>query len=234
MITLLLATRNAHKVNEIREILGNGISCLCLEDFPDAPHVCEDGKTFAENATKKATVLAVWLQAVSAAAARPAHYPDFVLADDSGLEVDALNGAPGVHSARFAATSPGEGNSSDRDNLAKLLRLLQDVPVANRGARFRCVLALTPIKTLNVQDTLSKSQTTLFTGTCEGRIAFAPTGTGGFGYDPAFIPTGYEQSFAELGDLGNNIKNQLSHRARALAQLKGWLDGLKSTEKRSI
>jgi XTP/dITP diphosphohydrolase len=224
MITLLLATRNAHKVHEIRDILGNGISCHCLEDFPDAPHVCEDGKTFAENAAKKATVLAVWLKAVGAAATRAGYYPDFVLADDSGLEVDALNGAPGVLSARFAAIDRAEGNSSDTDNLNKLLQLLEDVPVEKRSGRFRCVLALTPVvpspsgKLLSARE--FEAQTSLFEGACEGRIAFGPRGKGGFGYDPIFIPMGYEQSFAELGDL---VKNGLSHRARALAQLKASL-----------
>jgi len=236
MITLLLATRNAHKVNEIRDILGSGINCRSLDDFPDAPPVREDGTTFAENAAKKATGLAQWLRVVSAAGLQGARLPDFILADDSGLEVDALNGAPGVHSARFAASLHTEGNSSDKDNLAKLLRLLENVPLENRGARFRCVLALTPIQRLTAPgaSSLSQSETTLFTGTCEGRIAFARRGTGGFGYDPAFIPTGYEQSFAELGELGNNIKNRLSHRAMALAKLRQWLDALKSTGKRWI
>jgi XTP/dITP diphosphohydrolase len=152
----------------------------------------------------------------------------FVLADDSGLEVDALNGAPGVHSARFAALdSGGEGNSKDSDNNAKLLRLLADVPSEKRTARFRCVIALTPLEDAigNTQPAASpvcyadeqELQTEIFDGTCEGRIEFAPRGQGGFGYDPLFIPNGFEQSFAELGE---GVKNNLSHRSKALAKLK--------------
>jgi len=195
-----------------------------LDDFPEAPLVHEDGDTFAQNATKKAVWLATWLSIPGPAGRQP----NFVLADDSGLEVDALNGAPGVHSARFAATDRAEGNSSDTDNLNKLLHLLKSVPVEKRSARFRCVLALTPaaksptgklpaIEELEVQ-------TRLFDGACEGRIAFFPRGKGGFGYDPIFIPVGYEQSFAELGELGDNFKNEFSHRAKALGKLKQWLD----------
>jgi XTP/dITP diphosphohydrolase len=147
--------------------------------------------------------------------------PNFVLADDSGLEVDALNGAPGVHSARFAALDRSAdhrsaGNSLDTDNTAKLLRLLKDVPLEKRTARFRCVLALAQSE--NPKSEIQNPQ--LFDGVCEGRIGFAPRGSNGFGYDPLFIPTGYEQSFAELGE---EVKNRLSHRARALAKLRDYL-----------
>src|ERR1051325_10144783 len=139
MTTLLLATRNAHKIAEIRAILGAEFKYLSLKDFSNAPQVIEDAKTFAGNATKKAVTLANWI-AVTRAESRV-----FVLADDSGLEVDALNGAPGVHSARFAAHDRHEtGNSADAENSAKLLKLLHDVPPEKRAARFRCVLALTP------------------------------------------------------------------------------------------
>ncbi len=143
MITLLIATRNAHKAGEIHAILGGGFRLLTLTDFPTAPTVVEDAPTFAGNATKKAVELAKWL-----AGSQPSTLnlqPLFVLADDSGLEVDALNGAPGVHSARFAAAdSAKSGNTPDADNNAKLLRLLEDVPVEKRTARFHCVLALVP------------------------------------------------------------------------------------------
>src|SRR2546429_8920453 len=113
-----------------------------MQAFPTAPMVIEDAPTFAGNATKKAVELARWISGATAFS----HRPDFVLADDSGLEVDALNGAPGVHSARFAALDAGaQGNSADADNNAKLLRLLKDVPPEKRTARFRCVIAVTPV-----------------------------------------------------------------------------------------
>ena len=149
----------------------------------------------------------------------------FVLADDSGLEVDALNGAPGVHSARFAALDTGTpGNSPTDQNNAKLLRLLKDVAAPGRTARFRCVVALTPAS-LPTSSTSSlirhsdelKAQTELFEGVCDGWIGFEPRGGGGFGYDPLFVPAAYKQTFAELGE---DVKNTLSHRAKALARVK--------------
>ena len=138
-----------------------------------------------------------------------------MLADDSGLEVDALNGEPGVRSARFAA-GPGEtsGNSSDNANNAKLLRLLENVSAEKRTGRFRCLLALTSVARAGRIE--SEFTTLIVDGACEGRIAFSPSGAGGFGYDPLFIPDGYQVSFAELG---SEIKNKLSHRARALEKL---------------
>ena len=145
MRSLLVATRNAHKVGEIRAILAGQFDCVSLEQLSGAPEVLEDAGTFAGNATKKAVQLAKWISANSAALD---HSPGltWVLADDSGLEVDALDGAPGVHSARFASLDPGNaGNSSSADNNAKLLRLLKDVPLEKRTARFRCVLAVTPV-----------------------------------------------------------------------------------------
>jgi XTP/dITP diphosphohydrolase len=222
--TLFIATRNAHKVGEIRAILGAGFDYLSLSDFPGAPAVVEDAATFGGNATKKAVELARWL--ASAAASRFTFHASraFVLADDSGLEVDALDGSPGVHSARFAALDSGEGgNSTDADNIVKLLRLLKDVPAEKRTARFRCVVALTPIIAAGARasspvcdaDEL-ELQTELFDGVCEGRIGFAPRGTKGFGYDPLFVPNGFEQTFAEIGEA---TKNRLSHRAGALLKL---------------
>ena len=220
MITLLLATRNAHKIEEIRAIIGQAYAYLSLKDLPDAPEAIEDAGTFAGNATKKSIALAKWTQ-------HSIRHTQglYVLADDSGLEVDALHGAPGVHSARFAALDSGQsGNSSDAQNREKLLRLLQDVPPGRRTARFRCVLALTPVPEPQKQSTSpvceadeSELATELFEGACEGQIGFAPRGQGGFGYDPLFVPDGYEQTFAELGE---EIKNEMSHRAQALAKLK--------------
>ncbi len=204
MTTLIIATRNAHKVGEIRAILGGQFQFLTLNDFSDAPKVIEDADTFAGNATKKATELTKWLAVKNSR-------PDLVLADDSGLEVDALNGAPGVYSARFAALDKSE-NSSDTDNNKKLLRLLKDVPTEKRIARFRCVIALAKI---HVPSSVSHPQ--IFDGTCEGKIISAPRGQNGFGYDPLFVPDGFTQTFAELGE---DVKNKISHRARALEKLK--------------
>jgi XTP/dITP diphosphohydrolase len=220
MTTLIIATRNAHKVEEIRGILGDQFEFRTLRDFPDAPTVVEDANTFAGNATKKAVELARFLSTFNL---QPS--TTFVLADDSGLEVDALNGAPGVHSARFAALdSDATGNSSDAENNAKLLRLLKGVPVERRSARFRCVIALTPLFPLAAQASSPvcaadehELVTELFDGACEGRILFAPSGAKGFGYDPLFVPDGFEQSFAELGD---EVKNRISHRAKALEKLR--------------
>ena len=145
-----------------------------------------------------------------------------VLADDSGLEVDALNGAPGVHSARFAAmdseSSAGAAqNSTDADNNAKLLRLLQ-WEQDKRAARFRCILSLIAVKP--PQPSLAGH---LFEGVCEGRIALQPSGQGGFGYDPLFIPYGHQLSFAELGP---EVKNQISHRAQALKRMRKAIENL--------
>ncbi len=230
MITLVIATRNRHKVEEIRAILGNGFDFKTLTDFPNAPKVIEDADTFSGNATKKAVELARWLGSqILNPQSSILNAPAFVLADDSGLEVDALSGAPGVHSARFAALDAhAEGNTPDADNNAKLLRLLHDVPIEKRTARFRCVIALTPIIT-TASETASpvctaderELQTLLFDGACEGRIQFTASGAKGFGYDPLFVPTGFGQSFAELGE---DTKNRMSHRAMALEKLRAWFD----------
>jgi len=212
MTDILIATRNAHKVEEIRGILGANFRVTSQIDFPDAAAVVEDAATFAGNAAKKAEGLAAWLELQPVPAKLDRSF--YVLADDSGLEVDALGGAPGVHSARFAAAdASGTTNSSDAANNAKLLRLLEGVPSEGRTARFRCVLALAA----------RGKPTLLFDGHCEGRIAFAAAGMGGFGYDPLFVPDGCAQSFAELGE---EVKNTISHRARALAQLRQFLDSV--------
>jgi len=201
-LRLYAATTSQGKLRDFRtaaETFG-----LTIETLPNLGTVTapkEDGETFLANAT---------LKAVYYSRLAPG---ELVLADDSGLEVDALGGAPGVHSARFAAVEPaGADNSSDSDNNAKLLRLLEAVPLAQRTARFRCVLALTPV--------VETGGTLFFDGVCEGRIALAPNGAAGFGYDPLFVPEGLTQSFAELGD---SVKNQLSHRARALQNLRQFL-----------
>ncbi len=215
MKKILIATRNAHKVQEIRAILGGQFQFLTLNDFPNAPKVIEDKDTFAGNAAKKSGELADWI-------AKKETAPDFVLADDSGLEVDALDGAPGVYSARFAAMDSKE-NAPDTDNNSKLLRLLKDEE--KRTARFRCVIALTSVTSGRVENASpvcyaeAPEPTQLFDGACEGKIISEPRGTNGFGYDPLFVPVGFDATFAELGE---DEKNKISHRSKALEKLKAF------------
>ena len=216
---IVLATRNKKKIEEIGRITaGLPITVLSLDNFPDCRETVEDRDTFEGNAVKKAVEV---LQCTGKAA----------LADDSGLEVDALNGAPGVHSARFAALERSAGslsaNTPDADNNAKLLRLLKDVPPEKRTARFHCVIALTPVLPEKVEVASPvcyadefEMQTELFDGVCEGRMILAPSGKNGFGYDPLFVPVGFERTFAELGD---EVKNKLSHRAKALEKVRNYL-----------
>ena len=210
---IVIATHNAHKTQEFRQLLGAEWSVEDLSTHPDIPAPVEDGATFEENATIKALHGSARLG------------PEvLVVADDSGLEVDALNGAPGVHSARFAALDAGTPkNSPDADNNARLLRLLKDVPPDKRTARFRCVVALTPVSTGRVENSSPvcyadefEMLIRLFEGACEGRIGFAPKGQGGFGYDPLFTPEGFDRTFAELNQAE---KNRISHRGKALAIL---------------
>ncbi|MCK6529127.1 XTP/dITP diphosphatase [Myxococcota bacterium] len=182
---VLLATRNPGKVRELRALLaGEGIEVLSAGDVPGAPDVPETGATFRENALLKAHALAA---------------PGLLaVADDSGLEVDALGGAPGVRSARYAGEPKDDARNSRR-----LLDELEGVPDEGRAARFRCALAL-----------VADGQEAVFEGTCEGRIAREPRGVGGFGYDPVFLPDGGTRTMAELSDAE---KNAISHRGRAFA-----------------
>ncbi len=176
---------------------------ISLNAYPDAPEVIEDGKTYMENAAKKASVIAEWTGCLA-------------LADDAGLEVDALNGAPGIHSKRWA----GE-DATDAIRIAKLLEALEGT--TDRRARFVAAIAVVhpdavPL-TKNARHIFQISENRVLgqgvLGVCEGYITHAPKGEGGFGYDPVFVPDGYEQTFAELGE---TIKNQISHRAKALQQ----------------
>ncbi len=183
---LVLATRNRKKLAELKQLLeGMEMEVLGLEEFPEVPEVEEDGTTFAENAVKKARAVA---QATGLVA----------LADDSGLEVDALGGRPGVHSARFA----GE-HGDDAANNAKLLELMKDVPDEERGARFRCVIAIAD----------PDGRVHLVEGTCEGWIGRELRGEHGFGYDPLFVVGELGKTMAELPP---EVKNRISHRAKAL------------------
>ena len=185
---IVAATGNRHKLVEMRQILAPlGIEVVGADEVGGMPPVVEDGATFLENAVKKAVEGARALKAM-------------VLADDSGLEVEALGGEPGVFSARYA----GEGGNDGR-NLAKLLRKMEGV--ANRAARFVCVIVIA-----------KPDGTILCTarGEVRGRIAEAARGQGGFGYDPGFIPEGFDQTF---GELSAEVKNRLSHRANALNEI---------------
>ena len=212
---LVLATHNQGKVRELSEMLNNGyqpsaiktdnrrpaechtrirtliptnnhcIEVISLKSYPDAPEVVEDGATYAENAIKKASVIAEYTGHLA-------------LADDAGLEVNALNGAPGVNSKRWV----GE-DATDAQRVASLLKALEGV--TDRRARFIAAIAVVH------PDAVPE----VVIGICEGRITYAPAGQSGFGYDPIFVPNGYEQTFAELGE---KIKNQISHRANALQQ----------------
>lgn len=189
---LIIATRNSHKTDEIRQIVGAAMTVLDANDFPDFPQVEETGTTFLENATLKAEAISSCVEG-------------FVLSDDSGLEVDALHGEPGVWSSSYG----GEEGNHARNN-ARLLEEMIAIPSDLRTARFVCVMVI-------ARDGKALAH---FRGTVEGNILAQPSGRGGFGYDPLFAPIGYTESFA---DLGAEIKNQLSHRARALAQALEWL-----------
>ena len=192
---ILIATGNAHKTEEIRAMLGDGydVSDLSSGDFPD---VEETGTTFLENATLKAVEISKVTDGI-------------VLSDDSGLEVDALDGEPGVYSARYAGTD-GDNEANNAKLMAELAKLPADV---DRAARFRCVMVIAK----------NGERLAHFSGSVEGRIISELTGDGGFGYDPLFIPNGYGETFAQLGD---EIKNKLSHRAVALQQVISYLEAV--------
>lgn len=183
---LVIGTTNVHKGLELAELLGPyGFQVLTLRDFPTVLDVVEDGDSFAANARLKASQHAQ-------------HLGQWVLADDSGLEVDALNGAPGIYSARFAGPA-----AKDVDNNARLLAELSGVPVERRSARYCCHVAVAdPEGTVRAESW----------GECRGRIRTAGSGTNGFGYDPLFEIREFHQTF---GDLGPRVKAALSHRARA-------------------
>lgn len=193
-VDLLIATRNQGKIAELQPLLVSlPLRLRSLSEFPDIGEVEETGTTFAENAAIKAK-----------AYSEQAHL--WTLSDDSGLEVEALGGAPGVYSARYG----GSGLTYD-ERIKRLLEELSQSGDADRRARFVCVIAIADPQGEIVN---------LSTGICEGRIAHAPRGNNGFGYDPVFVPEGYEQSF---GELSNEIKESVSHRARALAAARSFL-----------
>ncbi|MCF6154559.1 MAG: XTP/dITP diphosphatase [Candidatus Brocadia sp.] len=189
--TILVATQNEKKRAEIKEILTDmpGILLRGPDDFPFLPEVEEDGNTYQENAIKKATILANVCNT-------------WAMADDSGLEIYALNGRPGIYSCRYAGP-----NATDEKNIEKVLSELKGVPKERRTARFVCSIALAGPHGLFF----------IVEGCCEGFITEEPRGKGGFGYDPIFFVPDYHQTFAELTP---SIKNRISHRASALKQFK--------------
>ena len=194
---LYLASGNAHKAAELQTLATAGgldVEIVSARAVGGMPEVAEDTGTFVGNARKKALALRTKLPADA-----------WALADDSGLCVDALGGAPGVESAYYAGPQ-GDGAA----NLAKLVGVMRDVPEAERGAHFVCVLLLRGPSDAEL----------VFEGKCAGRLQREPRGGAGFGYDPLFVPDGHALSFAELGDA---VKNGISHRARAWARLAEWV-----------
>lgn len=184
---IVFATNNAHKLEEVAAILGDGFEVLSLREIGCDTDIPETSDTFAGNAMQKASFV-------------KEHYGYDCFADDSGLEVDILDGAPGVYSARYS----GGGSEANMDKL-----LLNLTGKSERGAQFRTVVAL-----------LIGKESHLFEGIVRGTIIEERRGEGGFGYDPIFVPEGYEQTFAELG---SEVKNNISHRAKAVKQLAEYL-----------
>jgi XTP/dITP diphosphohydrolase len=193
VIQLICATRNQHKTREFRELLGDQFQIADLSNYPKIQLPEETGSTFRENAVEKALTVSRMVDKL-------------VIADDSGLEVDALNGAPGMFSARYA----GE-NASNIQNIEKLIQELRRKPDERRSGRFRCVIALA--QNGKVRE--------FFEGVVEGCILESPRGANGFGYDPIFQPAGFEQTFAEMMPA---LKNKISHRAKAVAMLRQYLE----------
>ena len=201
MKRIVFATNNQHKLQEIRDILGSDYEVVSLKEIGCDVDIPETGNTLEENALQKAQYVYD-------------HYHVSCFADDTGLEVEALDGAPGVHSARYA-----EGTDHDSEaNMAKLLRELDGKE--NRQARFRTVICYIEEQDVCPCGCTSIKKIHQFEGIVNGHIATEKHGTEGFGYDPIFVPEGYDQSFAELGE---EIKNGISHRARAVAKLVEYL-----------
>jgi XTP/dITP diphosphohydrolase len=202
-VKLILATKNSHKVAEIKAILSNfNWEIIPIYELKNNIEIIEDGTTFEENARKKAEIVCEQTGYIS-------------MGEDTGLEVDALNGQPGIYSARFT----GE-KATYEQNVQKLLKLLTDIKKPNRIARFRCVCALAFPKSF-------KRATETFEGICEGRIIEEPRGKQGFGYDPVFVPDGFEETFAELQ---TQVKNRISHRAKALEKVRKYLEQIRFNE----
>ena len=190
---IYLASKNYHKLDEFKGFfIGTNINILLPNNYEELPNVEETGSTFRENAYLKAISLC--------------NDYSYVISDDSGLEVDALNGEPGIYSARYSGD-----NATDANNINKLLDNLKNVPKHKRTARFKAVICLIR----------NKDEVFYFEGTCEGMILEKAKGVKGFGYDPIFAPIGYNESFGELGE---SMKSKLSHRAKAVEHLRNFLN----------
>ncbi len=201
---MLIATSNRGKIREIQEALRASPVKLCyLEDFPDVSPVEEIGETYRENAILKGLKYSKQTGLCA-------------LADDSGLEVDALDGMPGVYSARF-----GDPRASDQDRINKLLEALSKYPDRERAARFVCCMALAEWKRREGDVAADGRVLSVAEGKCEGLITYEPRGANGFGFDPVFKPWGYDATFAEMSP---DIKGVISHRAQALALIREFLD----------
>ena len=193
MRELVIATKNKKKLHELRRYLkGVRANVVSLVEFRDTPRIIENGDTFKKNAVKKAVVISRFVSGLA-------------LADDSGLAVNALGGRPGVRSSRFAG--PGK---SDKENNRKLLKLLEDIPSARRGAKFVCAVAIADNGRI----------VKIIESSCSGRIAFNAKGDYGFGYDPLFLIPKYGKTF---GELGLKIKDRMSHRSKALKEARKFL-----------
>ena len=205
---IVFATNNEHKLSEIRAILGSQFEIVSLADIGCHEEIPETGTTLEENALMKAEYIY-----------NKYHLSCF--ADDTGLEVEALNGAPGVYSARYASMDSNTSDTS-HDSEANMARLLRELANNNnRKARFRTVIAFIEKKDICPCGCTSIKQIHRFEGIVDGEITREKSGVEGFGYDPIFRPDGYDQTFAELG---TDIKNQISHRARATAKLAEFLN----------
>ena len=198
MLEILIATNNLGKVKEIKDILNSPeIKILTMKDFPHIPKIEEDGKTYQENAFKKASKVSEYTGKIC-------------LADDSGLEIDYLKGKPGIYSSRW-------GNS-DEERINKVLKLLKDVKKNKRNAKFVCVVVLV----------FPDGKIYMVKEECKGGITFHPKGEHGFGYDPIFLVPEYNKTFAELGD---KVKNQISHRGKAMRRMINIINELVVSEK---
>jgi len=189
-LEIIVATKNRGKLREIRDALKDlRFQILGLNDFPDVPEIEEDGRSFTENALKKARFYSKY-------------FGKLTIADDSGLEVDILNGLPGIYSARHAGNE-----ASDRENRRKLLKEMEGVPISKRGAKFKCVIAMVS----------PGGKEILVEGSCRGRIGFKEVGKRGFGYDPLFVLPRYGKTMARLTV---EEKNRVSHRGKAIRKLR--------------
>jgi len=198
MLEILIATNNLGKIKEIKDILDSPeIKILTIKDFPHLPKIEEDGKTYQENAFKKARKISEYTGKIC-------------LADDSGLEIDYLKGKPGIYSSRW-------GNS-DEERINKVLKLLENVPINKRNAKFVCVAILV----------FPDGKIYMVNEECKGSIEFKPKGEHGFGYDPIFLVPEYDKTFAELG---NKIKNQISHRGKAMRRMINLINELVAGER---